>query len=174
MCVWPSQVRSNARLCYIEYEHLFPQKAQQLHGRFDLRTKESLQRAKFDLSMKHTEDSWDALFKDLDSNHDGTLTKSEVMKRLRTADEDVLDRFSTTLRIPKKLQSKDGSLEKFEKMFQVRTGSSFSRFLSQSLSLLLALSFGGRSSAWLNRTWTRTMIVESLSPNSATISLSLG
>ena len=61
---------------------------------------------------------WDALFHDLDINHDGTLTKSEVLKRLRTSDDSLLERFSRILHLPKKLQSQDGSLAKFEKMFK--------------------------------------------------------
>lgn len=61
---------------------------------------------------------WDELFADLDMNHDGTLTKNEILKRLKTADDRLLKRFSSVLQLPQNLKRLDGSLNKFENMWK--------------------------------------------------------
>ena len=51
-------------------------------------------------------------------NHDGTLTKNEILKRLKTADDRLLKRFSSVLQLPQNLKRLDGSLNKFENMWK--------------------------------------------------------
>ena len=63
-------------------------------------------------------EEWDELFKDLDTDNSGTLTKKEVLQRLSTADDELLDRFSDILQLPKKLSMMDGSKRKFEKAWK--------------------------------------------------------
>ena len=51
-------------------------------------------------------------------DNSGTLTKQEILKRLKSADADLLERFSDILQLPRRLKRTDGSLRKFERMWK--------------------------------------------------------